>query len=268
MENGFGVHHQLQSVSHPTRRAVALGLAASLAGCSKPPDLAPGESGRIARVPDGDILTLDIALRVRLVEIEAPAPGYDGRADEPFAAEARTLLTSAALSRTARLYYGGLSRDRYERALAHVIAHDETCADLWLNGLVVRQGAAPVRTFPDNCRRVRKLYDYETEARQAGRGLWGLEHWRVRCPDDLVNAPYFAIVEAPLLAVTSLPGDAFATLTPHGIRLETGDGLSPPDTTLRFKTGKPLRARGRVDTRSGEPTMRVTHWGQLETPKS
>jgi len=32
-------------------------------------------------VLDGDALALDTGLRVRLVEIEAPAPGYDGGAD-------------------------------------------------------------------------------------------------------------------------------------------------------------------------------------------
>ena len=57
-----------------------------------------------------------------------------------------SILKAAALGRQARLWYGGLSRDDYERALAHVIARDEAGAEVWLNGLVVRQGAARVRT--------------------------------------------------------------------------------------------------------------------------
>ena len=32
------------------------------------------------------------------------------------------------------VYEGGLNRDRYDGALAHVIVKDETGADLWLNG--------------------------------------------------------------------------------------------------------------------------------------
>lgn len=257
-----------QNTFRPSRRAVALGLAALASGCSKPPDLAPGETGRIARVSDGDALSLDTGVKVRLVEVEAPAPGYDNRPDEPFAPEARALLTSAALGRTAQLYYGGLSRDRYDRALAHVIAKDETGADLWLNGLMARQGAARVRTFPDNARRVRQLYAFEEEARKAKRGLWALDHWRVRALDDLADAPYFAILEGRLLALNETTGDGSVRITPAGLAFATGDGLGAKDDTLKLEVGKLLRVRGRIDTRDGEPAIRVTHWGQLETPKA
>src|SRR5690606_18531133 len=171
-----------------TRRRFGLGAAIVAMGCSAQGDLAGGENGRIARVTDGDLLGLDTGLRVRLAEIEAPAPGYDTRPDEPFAAEARVLLEAAALGRAARLWYGGLTRDDYGRALAHVIARDEIGGDLWLNGLMVRQGAARVRTWPDNSRRATPLLAFEEEARTARRGLWALDHWRVRELDDLAAA--------------------------------------------------------------------------------
>jgi len=188
--------------------------------------------------------------------------------DEPFAPEARALLTSAALGRTTQLYYGGLSRDRYDRALAHVIAKDETGADLWLNGLMARQGAARVRTFPDNARRVRQLYALEDEARRARRGLWELDHWRVRTADDLADAPYFAILEGALLSMNVTTGDGSVRITPRGFVVATGDGLGATDAALKLEIGKPLRVRGRVDTREGEPAMLITHWGQIETPKA
>src|SRR5690606_32341146 len=122
---------------------------------------------------------------VRLAEVEAPSPGYDGAADQPHAGESRDLLMAAAMGRAASLWYGGLSRDRYDRAIAHVIARDETGSDLWLNGLMARQGGARVRSWPDNSRRVRRLYALETEARAAKRGLWALDHYRIRAVDDL-----------------------------------------------------------------------------------
>ena len=73
-----------------------------------------------------------------LAEIEAPAPGYNDRPDEPFAIEARDALERAALGRDARLWYGGLSRDGYERAIAHVIARQ-------LNRPTVAQGSGDLR---------------------------------------------------------------------------------------------------------------------------
>lgn len=247
-----------------TRRRFGLALAGLAAGCGGQADLSAGEQGRVSRITDGDVLGLDTGLRVRLVEIEAPAPGYDGRADEPYAPEARDALTIAALGRQARLWYGGLSRDSYQRALAHVIASDETGGDVWLNGYMVRQGAARVRTYPDNSRRARRLLAMEEEARRARRGLWALDHWRVRLLDDLDGAPNFAIVEGPIGAVGQASGDGVAHLDPSGFRLDVGEKLGASDAAINLAAGARIRIRGRIDTRSGEPKVRITHWAQVE----
>jgi endonuclease YncB( thermonuclease family) len=247
-----------------SRRSFVLGAMA--AGCARESDLAEGEAGRIARVLDADSLALDTGLRVRLAEVEAPAAGYGDRVGEPGADEARVVLERAALGREARLWYGGLSRDRYERAIAHVIARDEVGADVWLNGLAVRQGAARVRTYPDNAKRARRLLAMEDEARVAGRGLWAEEFWRVRGLDDLGGAPNFAVVEGVVSALGTRPGDGDAHLGPGGIRFDVGERLGVADVDVRV--GAKLRVRGRIDTRAvvarGDPVIRVTHWAQVE----
>lgn len=248
------------------RRIAMLGMAGLAVGCSGEADLSEGETGRIARVMDGDALALDTGLRVRLAEIEAPAPGYNNRPDEPFAIEARDALERAALGRDARLWYGGLSRDGYERAIAHVIARDEIGGDLWLNGYVARQGLARVRSYPDNSTRARQLLAMEAEARTNKRGLWAEPHWRIRTLDDLEGAPNYAIVEGEVTSLGDIPGDTEAHLTPQGIRLDIGERLGKPD--LEFSTGSRLRIRGRIDTRpvakGGAPLIRITHWPQVE----
>jgi endonuclease YncB( thermonuclease family) len=245
-----------------TRRRFGLGLALLAMGCSSEADLVGGEQGRIARITDGDLIGLDTGLRVRLAEIEAPTPGYDGREDEPFAREARAVLEAASMGREARLWYGGLTRDSYGRALAHVIARDETGADVWLNGLMIRQGAARVRTWPDNARRAARLLAFEEEARAARRGLWALDHWRVRKLDDLARAPPYAIVEGPLAETTDVPGDAVAHLLSTGIKLDIGERLR--ESAPGLPSGVQLRIRGRLDTRVDPPAIRVTHWAQVE----
>lgn len=248
---------------HWTRRSLALGLAGLAAACSPAPHLAAGETGRIARVSDGDLIALDTGQRVRLAELEAPAPGYQDRKGEPFADEARKLLTSAALGRQAKLFYGGLSRDRYDRAIAHVIATDEVGGDVWLNGFMARQGGARVRTYPDNSRRVRELLKLETEARAQKRGLWALDHWRVRALDDLKATPVFAIVEGRLAVLESEGVDSEARLTPQGITLTAGAAMGKPD--IKLNTGAAVRVRGRIDAGDAGPYIRLTHWGQVET---
>lgn len=207
------------------------------------------------------MLNLDTGLRVRLTEIEAPAPGYDGRQDEPYAKEARGVLEAAALGREARLWYGGLTRDDYGRALAHVLARDEVGGNLWLNGLMVRQGAARVRTWPDNARRAARLLALEQEARGEKRGLWALDHWRVRGLDDLEAAPTFSLVEGRLASLASTPGDGMAHLLPEGIKFDVGERLGGGPA---FEAGARLRLRGRIDTRDESPRIRVTHWAQVE----
>lgn len=258
-----------ETCGRPTRRSLALGVlgmgaAGLLAGCSGQADLVAGEQGRIARIIDGDVLGLDTGLKVRLVEVEAPAPGYDGREDQPFATEARDALSAAGMGREARLWYGGLSRDDYGRALAHVIARDETGADVWLNGYLARQGAARIRTWPDNARRARQLLALEAEARKAKRGLWSLDHWRIRSLDDLTDAPNFAIVEGGLASIDTAPATSAAHLSSSGIRLEASAQLGPPDPALDLSSGKPIRIRGRIDARTGAPLIRITHWAQVE----
>ena len=249
--------------SRMTRRRALAGLAslpALAAGCSEQADLAAGEQGRIARVLDGDVLALETGLRVRLVEVEAP--GYGERVGEPWAEEARGVLAAAAVGRQSQLWYGGLSRDGYSRALAHVIARDEVGGEVWLNGMVVRQGAGRVRTYTDNARRARKLLALEAEARAAKRGLWAETHWRVRGLDDLENPPNFAIVEGEIASVGAMAGDGEAWLSPGGIRFEVGERLGAAD--VEIAAGKRVRVRGRIDTRDGEPKIRVTHWAQVE----
>ncbi len=250
-----------------SRRGFLLaGLSGLVGGCAAESDLAEGEAGRVARILDADSLALDTGLRVRLAEVEAPAAGYGDRAGEPGADAARLVLERAALGRQARLWYGGLSRDRYERAIAHVIARDEVGADVWLNGLAVRQGAARVRTYPDNARRGRRLLALEAEARDAKRGLWAEEHWRVRALDDLAGAPNFAVVEGVVASIGARPGDGDAHLGAGGIRFDAGERLGAADVDVRV--GAKLRVRGRVDTRpvaaGGDPVIRVTHWAQVE----
>lgn len=245
------------------RAGLLSGVFGGLAGaCSQENDLAEGEGGRVARVLDGDSLALDTGLRVRLAEVEAPAGGYGDRPDEPGAAVARSIVERASVGRQARLWYGGLSRDKYQRAIAHVIAKDEVGADVWLNGLAVRQGAARVRTYPDNAKRARRLLALESEARAGKLGLWAEEHWRVRALDDLVDAPYFSIVEGVVAGLGERPGDGDAVLSASGIRFDVGERLGAADIDVRV--GAKVRVRGRIDTRGEQPVIRVTHWAQVE----
>lgn len=249
------------------RRQVLGALAAlgAAAACSRAPDLMKGESGVIARVSDGDLLALDTGLRVRLAEIEAPSPYGEGA---PYGEEARALLEREAIGRTAQLYYGGLSRDRYERALAHVFAQTEAGRPVWLNGLMVAQGAARVRTYPDNAAKVRDLYALEAEARAAGMGLWSLDDYRIRRPGDWPSPSEprsFMLIEAPLLGVDPPERYGAVRLARDGVRLVVPQVMAPLAPGLDLTPGRTVRIRGRSRIHDdASVTIDFSHWAQME----
>lgn len=237
-----------------------------LGSCRRPqPDLRPGERGVVARVTDGDLLALDTGLRTRLAEIEAPSPYGDGA---PYGEEARDLLEREAVGRTAQLYYGGLSRDRYERALAHVFIEDELGRTTWLNGLMIAQGAARVRTYPDNSAKVRDLYALETEAREAGKGLWAIDDYRIRTPTDWPAAAEpraFTLVEGSLDSID--PPERYGVLrrTGAGLALAPPAGLTDTSAPPGLTPGTRIRLRGRTRIHDdASVTVDFSHWAQIE----
>lgn len=167
-------------------RGIIYGLVILLAACgsgSPLPDMQPGEMGRVVNVIDGDALVLETGQSVRLVSIEAPALYPRDRPAEPWSAESARILEDLALGRRVQLYYPGITRDRYDRALAHVVTIDGAGPDIWLNAEMLKRGAAWVRLYPDSAARGDALLTLEAEARANRTGLWSSNDYRVETAD-------------------------------------------------------------------------------------
>jgi len=186
----------------PIRILVILAAALLVAACGRAPEdplagLAGGERGRVVRVIDGDALILSTGQSVRLIGIEAPAGPYRDREGDPGFEESKRALEDMALGREVELRYGGLTRDRYDRALAHVVTTDTLGPPLWLNAEMIRRGAARVRVYPDTASANDLLVPMEREARESKTGLWKGRTWRVTdaaaLPDSFQG---FQMVEA------------------------------------------------------------------------
>ena len=127
------------------------------------PDL---ETGRVARVADGDTLRLADGRRIRLVQIDAPEPD-----SECFGRQATGVLSTLAppgtrleLERDPRLD----DTDRFGRLLRYASADGRT-----LNVVLVERGAAAPYFFRgDRGRYADELEAAAAEARAAPRGLW------------------------------------------------------------------------------------------------
>ncbi|MEM7007065.1 MAG: thermonuclease family protein [Pseudomonadota bacterium] len=162
--------------------------AAVFAACGAPmplDGLPKGEAGRVVRIIDGDALVLDTGLVVRLAGIEAPTPERRNRSGQPYAAEAARTLEDLALGRDVTLYYPGLTRDRYDRALAYAVTSDNLGDRLWLNEALVRRGAARVRVYPDTAALAERLLEAEYFARLEVVGLWAETDYEIRAASEL-----------------------------------------------------------------------------------
>jgi len=180
----------------------AWAFGAMTTGCGAPEplsELPQGETGRVVRIIDGDALVLDTGLTVRLVGVEAPAPQRRNREGQPYADKAARLLEDLSLGRQVRLIYPGITRDRYDRALAYVATDDALGPKLWLNEEILRRGGARARLYPDTAALGERLLEVEQDARDKRIGLWALEDYAILPAADLpTDARGFYIVTATL----------------------------------------------------------------------
>ena len=157
----------------PFSFAAVLGVAALVA--AQPSGVAPGSPGAVvARVADGDTLTLLTGERVRLLQIDAPEVATGECWSQ---ASRRALLGLAPVGARVTLEVDpGLDRiDRYGRLLRYVRG-----GGLNVNLELVRRGAAtPYFYRGDRGRYAARLLAAARAAKASGRGLWGA-HPRTR----------------------------------------------------------------------------------------
>ena len=158
---------------------VVLAAASSLAAACAPqaPGSGPPADGRgvVVHVVDGD--TLDVRVggteeRVRLLGIDTPESVAPNRPVQCYGAEASAYLASLVPGGTqVRLERDAVARDKFGRLLAYVYRDED---DLLVNLALVEQGYADAVTYGDNEALYPQLVAAEGEARNGGRGLWGV----------------------------------------------------------------------------------------------
>lgn len=146
------------------RGLAAVLLVAWLAGCVA--DTA--STTIVARVIDGDTLVLENGETVRLIGVDAPEIGKNGRPGQPYSEQAKAFVRRLAEGKAVRLERDAQERDRYGRLLAYVYLPDGTM----LNERLLAEGYALKMTIPPNVRYAERLMAAERRARDEGRGLW------------------------------------------------------------------------------------------------
>ena len=145
----------------------AIWLSGAQAFCPAPAGLA---SVTVQRVVDGDTLRLSDGRSVRMIGLNTPELGRQGRSDEPFAVAARQrlqVLVDASGGRVG-LRPGKQAKDHYGRTLAHIYSASGANleAQMLADGLGFQVAVAP------NVDLVACQQAAERSARKAGLGLW------------------------------------------------------------------------------------------------
>lgn len=225
-------------------------------------------SGDVVSVIDGDTVRLDDGRTVRLVGISAPElnPERSRRGIvEPFAREARAALERLVRGRTVILRAGDTPEDRFGRVLAHLV----TSEGVWVQGELLRGGAAMVYTFPDNRALAKEMLALEDEARTARRGLWGFPETRVQPADDKLLREHFTVIEGRVRSIARVRdtiylnfGEDYRRDFTIRLRAGTARAIARSGLDVMKLEGAAVRVRGWVFEENG-PMVDVTHAEQI-----
>ena len=145
------------------------------------------ETVTVTRVVDGDTVDISPAVdgnsRVRLIGVDTPETKDPDCGVQPYGEEASNFTDSRLRGKRVGLEFDVAKTDRFDRLLAYVYPSN----DEMFNETLLREGYAQVATFPPNVKYVDRFLAAQEEAREAGRGLWGLSPEELALETDRGN---------------------------------------------------------------------------------
>lgn len=148
----------------------------TLSGCS---DGSAGEgadpsdmpSYDVVRVVDGDTIIIDMdgtEERVRMIGVDTPeSVAPEASRNVPFGKVASEFTKSQLVGKQVSLEYDVSERDQYDRILAYVYLDGKM-----FNKTLIEEGYARTVTFPPDVKYADELAQLQSEAREAGKGVW------------------------------------------------------------------------------------------------
>ncbi|MGF6198233.1 thermonuclease family protein [Pseudomonas laurylsulfatiphila] len=221
----------------------AIWLSGAQAFCPTPGGLTPVA---VQRVVDGDTLRLSDGRNVRMIGLNTPELGKQGRSDEPFAVAARKRLEALVAASDGRvgLVPGKESKDHYGRTLAHVYGANGANleAQMLAEGLGFQVAVAP------NVDLVACQQAAERNARQAGLGVW---RQSPVLKAEQISTSGFAVLSGRVSKVQRNRGGVWIELQDSVVLRVAPNLLARFDVnSLESLKGKQIEARGWVLDRS------------------
>lgn len=128
------------------------------------------ETVKVAHVYDGDTIKLIDGRKLRLIGINTPERGRDGKQDEPFYQAAKDQLQKIIKKNDSKIkiVFGIDKQDRYKRFLTHIF----TMKNENINAQLIRKGMGFTIVVPPNTQLLSCYQNAEREAKKYKRGIW------------------------------------------------------------------------------------------------
>ncbi len=240
-------------------------------------------SASVAKVLDGETLLLHDGSQLRLAGILAPRAS-DVRAEpQSWPGDVAALAELAALvqSKTVAIAYGGERHDRYGRHVGQAFlgTSEAPVERVWIQGHLLRQGLARAVTTAQARVCAADMLREERAAREATRGIWADEAYRVRDVRQvdalLALRGTFQILEGQITEARRAGGFIrleFAEGRRFGVVVTMAAPKSGPGTIVGLSQapqpadlkGKRVRIRGWLEERGGRPSMDLAIIGDVE----
>lgn len=123
---------------------------------------------QVAKVIDGDTITLANGKKVRYNGVDTPEIHHPARMPEECGQEALEANREMVEGKQIRLEYDRTKEDRYGRLLAYVFT-----GDTFVNAELIKQGYARVATSRTDLKYHKLFIRLQKEARDNDRGIWG-----------------------------------------------------------------------------------------------
>ena len=226
------------------------------------------ETVKVAQVYDGDTLKLMDGRKLRLIGINTPERGHDGKQDEPYYLEARNLLKKIIQQNhdQIKIVFGIDKYDRHKRILADIF----TMNNENITATLIKKGMGFAIAISPNVQLLDCYQQAEQEAQKTKRGIWGHKYSQVINVTSLKkSARGFHLVKGKVdrigesrsslwLNLNSKEGARFA------LRVNKKDIKYFTQTHPKNLINHIVTARGWIYETKGEQRMTISHPAALQ----
>lgn len=153
----------------------------------------------VTRVVDGDTIVVEtggVEHRLRYIGIDTPETVHPSRPVECFGREASARNSELVEGKTVWLEKDVSETDDFGRLLRYVWL--DPFGERMVNALLVEEGYAQASTYPPDVKYAELFVSLQTEAREAGRGLWG-DNCNTPAPSLVAGACEYSGTSEPVI---------------------------------------------------------------------